>query len=295
MTKCAFNYEETFMGVREKKPESFLVRFKDDYRLRSLIKTVPSGKIRLLDVGCGGGSLTESLPYYFPKAEVYGCDVSNVAINYAKKLGSGKVRYATINKKKFPYGNDFFDVCICFDVLEHVPDVDFFLREVKRVLKKNGDFFLIVPCEGERFTYTWFFNKLNIGKDLTFRYFGHIHPEFTYKYIIKLLIKHKFVIRQEVYSEHMFYQLFQLLIYFMPKIILEVFLGDKKARQYSDSHVIKYSQKKQDPLLVLRKLWFMFMSLARYPMYWETVLLRYVPFGAWKLHVLARKTETNGK
>src|SRR3989344_4360689 len=172
MTKRVFNYEETFMGVWEKKPESFLVRFKDDYRLRSLIKTISSGKMRLLDIGSGGGTLTESLPYYFPKAKIYGCDISTSAISYAKKLGSGKVSYGIIKNKKFPYRNSFFDVCICFDVLEHVSDVDFFLREVRRVLKKNGNFFLIVPCEGERFTYTWFFRKLNIGKNLTYRYFG---------------------------------------------------------------------------------------------------------------------------
>lgn len=295
MTKRVFNYEETFMGVREKKPESFLVRFKDDYRLRSLVKTIPSGKIRLLDIGCGGGTLTESLPYYFPKAVIYGCDVSTTAISYAKKLGSGKVRYTAIKNKRFPYKNNFFDACICFDVLEHVPDVDFFLREVRRILKKNGNFFLIVPCEGERFTYTWFFHKLHLGENLTFRYFGHIHPEFTYEYIIKLLIKHAFIIRQKTYSEHMFYQLFQLIIYFIPKILLEVVLGDKKARKYSDSAVIKNSAKKKDLLLFLRNTWLFIMKLVRYPMYWETVFLKHVPFGAWKLHVLARKAGINGK
>lgn len=295
MIKRVFNYEETFMGVREKKPDSFLVHFKDDYRLRSLVKTVSSGKMRLLDIGCGGGTLTESLPYYFPKAVIYGCDVSSTAIDYAKKLGSGKIRYSTIRNKRFPYKNNFFDVCICFDVLEHVPDVSFFLREVRRVLKKNGDFFLIVPCEGERFTYTWFFHKLNFGKNLTFRYFGHLHPEFTYPYILELLKRHAFVIRKKTYSEHIFYQLFQLIIYFIPKILLEVVLGNKEAKRYSDSNVIRYSQKKQDPLLVLRKLWFLFMSIARYPMYWETVILQHVRFGAWKLHVFARKTESNGK
>ncbi len=295
MKKNVFNYEKTFMGVRERKPESYLVRFKDDYRLRSLTNTIPSGKMRMLDLGCGGGSLTESLPYYFPKAIIYGCDISATAISYAKKLGSGKIRYATIKAKKFPYRNNFFDVCICFDVLEHVPDVDFFLREVRRILKKNGDFFLILPCEGERLTYTWFFQKLNFGKNLTFRYFGHIHPEFTHKCIIEMLKKHSFVIKQKMYSEHILYQLFQLIIYFIPKILLGVVLGEKKAKHYSDSSVIRYSHNKQDPLLMLRKLWFLFMSLVRYPMYWETTVLKHLPLGAWKIHVLANKLESNGK
>ncbi len=143
MTAQVFDYEDVFMGVREKKPKSYLRTFTQDYRLRSLIESVALEKGRLLDIGCGGGMIAESLPYYYPEGAIYGCDVSKTAIVYAKKLGSGKVKYARIKDKRFPYKDNFFDVCICLDVLEHVPDVDYFLKEVKRVLKKNGKFF---PC-----------------------------------------------------------------------------------------------------------------------------------------------------
>jgi len=290
MVRKTFDYEEMFMGVREEKPKTYFRSFKQDHRLRSLVRAISLHKGKLLDIGCGGGILTESLSYYFPKADIYGCDISNTAITYAKRLGSGKVSYSTIKNKKFPYKDNFFDVCICFDVLEHVPDANFFLKEVRRVLKKGGKFLLIVPCEGQQFTYTWLFQKTHLGKDLTIRYLGHIHPEFTHKSVIALLQKHGFLIQKTSYSEHIFYQLLQFLFLFLPKILLEVFLGNKKADEYTNSSLVKSPKSKKDLLLIIRNLWYKVWNFMMfYPMNWETVILRKIPVTAWKIHILAKK------
>lgn len=289
MENKSFDYEDVFMGVRGEKPTTYFRSFKEDYRLRFLVKTIKLNEGKLLDIGCGGGMLTESLPYYFPKASIFGCDISKTAIKYAEKLGSGKVKYNQIRKNCFPYKDNFFDVCICLDVLEHVPDVNFFLNEVKRVLKKNGKFFLIVPCEGERFTYTWLFQKLHFGQGLTYRYMGHIHPEFTHKNVINFLEEHGFVIKNTAYSEHLFYQLMHLFVYFLPKVLLEVFLGKNKTKEYTNSSLIS-SPKKNNPLIIIRKLWFVFFNfMMAYPMPLETIVLRKIPLTAWKLHTLAVK------
>lgn len=288
MTDQSFDYEDVFMGVREEKPKTYLRTFAEDYRLRSLTASITLGKGKLLDIGCGGGMISETLPYYYPKGAIYGCDISRTAISYAKKLGSGKVKYAQIKNKRFPYKDNFFDVCICLDVLEHVPDVDYFLKEVKRVLKKDGKLFLIVPCEGQPFTYTWFFKKIHFGENLTFRQFGHIHPEFTHAGVVKLLEKHGFMIKEKAYSEHIFYQLMHLFIFSLPKLVLELYFGEKKASEYSNSSLIRSPKSTVHFLMIVRKIWFiMFDFLMMYPMTWETVLLKNVPTTAWKLHVLA--------
>lgn len=290
MNNKSFDYEDVFMGVRDQKPSSYVRRFRDDYRLFSLVKTVKIKKGKLLDIGCGGGMLTESLPYYYPKTDIYGCDVSATAIKYAKKFGSGKIEYGVINKKTLPYKDNTFDICICLDVLEHVPDVNFFLKEVKRVLKKNGQFFLIVPCEGQPFTYTWLFQKIQIGQTLTYRFFGHIHPEFTHQYVIALLKKHGFSIKNVAYSEHIFYQLMHLFVYFLPKALLEFFLGEEKTKEYANSSLIESPKSSNNPLIIIRKFWFTFFDfMMMYPMYWETVILSRMPMSAWKLHVLVIK------
>ena len=290
MSGHTFDYEDVFMGVSDKKPKTYKKTFAEDYRLRSLTTAVKLTHGRILDIGCGGGRIAETLPYYYPKASVYGCDVSKKAIQYAKKLGSGKVTYTHMKSKKLPYKDNFFDVCICLDVLEHVPDVDFFLKEVRRVLKTGGSFFVIVPCEGQPFTYTWVWQKLHLGDQITFRYFGHIHPEFTYQYVQKLLVVHKFLVKETRYSEHWFYQLSHLCIFFLPKLLLEVFLGKKKAHEYDNSSLISKPKTGFNPLISIRAVWFKFFDfMMMYPMSWETILLKRIPFGAWKLHVLAKK------
>lgn len=287
MTDQSFDYEEVFMGVREEKPKTYLRTFAQDYRLRSLTSSVALTKGKLLDIGCGGGLIAESLPYYYPKGTIYGCDVSKTAIAYAKKLGTGKVKYAHIKNKQLPYKGNVFDVCICLDVLEHVPDVNYFLMEVKRVLKKNGKFFLITPCEGQPFTYTWFFNKIHIGQNLTFRQFGHIHPEFTHKSVIHMLEKRGFVIQKLSYSEHIFYQFMHLVIFTLPKLFLELFLG-QKADEYTNSSLIRSPKKRIDLFMIIRAVWFkLFYFMMMHPMYWETILLERLPSTAWKLHVLS--------
>lgn len=290
MNDHTFDYEDVCMGVRDKKPKSYFRSFARDYRLRSLTQSIDLTKGKLLDIGCGGGMISETLPYYYPKGALYGCDVSKSAITYAKKYGSGKVSYSFMKGKRLPYKDGFFDVCICLDVLEHVPDVFFFLKEVKRILKKGGKFFVIVPCEGEPFTYTWFFQKLRRGQNLTFQYFGHIHPEFTHTYVLTLLKKHGFVIKETRYSEHLFYQFMHLFIFFLPKFLMEIFLGKKIAHEYTNSSLIHSPKLNLSPIMIVRNIWFAFFDfMMMYPMSWETILCKNIPFGAWKLHVLAKK------
>lgn len=288
MSIHTFDYEDVCMGVIDKKPRSYAKSFTEDYRLRSLTQSILLTKGKLLDIGCGGGRISEALPYYYPKVSVYGVDVSKNAISYAKKYGSGNVSYAHMSGKRLPYRNSYFDVCICLDVMEHVPDVDYFLKEVKRVLKKDGKFFVIVPCEGEPFTYTWLFQKLHVGQKLTFRYFGHIHPEFTHQFVLTKLKKYGFTLAEVRYSEHFMYQLLHICIFFIPKLLLELVLGREKAHEYDNSSLIHRPKRSFDLLVVIKKIWFSFFDfMMMYPMSFETVILKHLPFGAWKLHVLS--------
>lgn len=280
-----FDYEEVFMGV--------LKTFKPEYRVKRLTEALKLSKGRLLDIGCAGGVLTETLVKHYPKVEIYGCDISKTAISYAKKYGSGKVTYAAIKGKRFPYGDKFFDACICLDVLEHVPDVDLFLKEVRRVLKDNGHFFLLVPCEGQPFTYTWFFQKLNVGTKLTFKHWGHIHPEFTHRSVVELLRKHGFTPLKKSYSEHTLWQLLNVFMYFIPHAILERVIG-KKATLYTDSGVVRSMEKgkqkqKKDLMMFLRSSCLELNSLLRLLTFWELDLFKNLSLNAMKISILAKK------
>lgn len=278
------------MGVRGDRSEGYQNNaLRDDYRLGRLIESVPPQKGKMLDIGCGGGASTESLPYYYPQMTIFGCDVSRTAISYAKKNGSGKVKYAIIKEQKLPYKDNFFDVCICLDVLEHIPDIRLFFHELKRVLKKNGLFYLAVPCERQPFTFTWVFQKIKFGQNLTFKHFGHIHPEFTHDYIVKLLHNNKYSILNKTYGDHFLYQIETLFAYFFAKEFLEIFLGPKKAEQYYDRKLLAPKKNnKKDIFVYLRSIWIKIWGLLYIVIYCEREFMKKVNFGSWKLFVLSR-------
>lgn len=99
-------------------------------------------EIKALDVGCGGGFSCEYMADL--GVEVYGIDRSQkcieTAINHANFSGF-EISYCCGVAEKMPYPNDFFDVVVCVDVLEHVESVPCVVSEIFRILKPNGLFF----------------------------------------------------------------------------------------------------------------------------------------------------------
>jgi 2-polyprenyl-3-methyl-5-hydroxy-6-metoxy-1,4-benzoquinol methylase len=255
--KTMFDYDEVFMGVFQDRPRGFYKEtYKEEPELRRIVEMVTPKKGRMLDIGSGGGLLTECLPFYYPNIRVYGCDISRSAIRYANTYGTGKVRYKVM-KKRLPYPSNYFDVCICTDVLEHIPDVQYFLKDVRRILKKEGIFFLSIPCEGQPFTLHWFFRNIGFWGDLTFKHIGHIHPEFTHAYVTKLFQDQGYTILSKKYSERWIVQFLRFALYMIPKEMLEVVLGKRKAQQYSDRSVIVQKNKQRSPIVMgIRILWF---------------------------------------
>ena len=98
--------------------------------------------IKILDIGCGGGLLCE--PMSRLGADVYGMDASEknikVAKIHAKKSGLN-IKYFCSSPEKFK--SDLkFDVILNMEIIEHVEDVDFFLKSCSKFLKNNGIMFV---------------------------------------------------------------------------------------------------------------------------------------------------------
>lgn len=100
-----------------------------------------SGKI--LDVGCGDGSLLYHLRYSNPKIEPFGTDVSKEGCKLAIKHGI-KAKVADLNYK-IPFGSSQFDFIIGHECIEHLWNTDQFLSECHRCLKKGGYLILTTP------------------------------------------------------------------------------------------------------------------------------------------------------
>ena len=105
-------------------------------------KSEPLKKLKILDIGCGGGLLSE--PMCRLGAEVTAIDASEKNINVAKlhaKKNNLKINYICTSPEKMKNKN-YFDVILYMEIVEHVEDVNFFLKCCSKLLKKNGIMFV---------------------------------------------------------------------------------------------------------------------------------------------------------
>ena len=119
-----------------------------DYIKKSILKKLKKGddtylkNVKILDIGCGGGLLCEPLTRL--GAQVVGIDASNKNIKIAKihaKKSDLKINYYCTTPENFNY-KEKFDVVLNMEIVEHVEDVNLFLKESSKFLKKNGIMFI---------------------------------------------------------------------------------------------------------------------------------------------------------
>ena len=111
-----------------------------DFKIKPSEK--PLKKFNLLDIGCGGGLLSE--PMCRLGANVVGIDASSKNIEVAKfhaKKNKLKINYKVASPEKLKT-NIKFDVILNMEIVEHVENIDFFIKESAKLLKKNGIMFV---------------------------------------------------------------------------------------------------------------------------------------------------------
>ena len=112
------------------------------YNFKLKNKSKPLSGIKILDIGCGGGLLSE--PMSRMGANVTGIDASDKNIKIAKlhsKKNKLKINYLCSSPEKLKIEKKF-DVILNMEIVEHVEDVDFFLKSCSKLLKKNGLMFV---------------------------------------------------------------------------------------------------------------------------------------------------------
>lgn len=114
------------------------LRFHDTFRGKfTEAFSIPANeKLRILEVGCGPGALSQSLHRWYPKAEVTGLDFDENFISFAKKEAP-ELDFVAGDATAMPFSPDSFDVTISNTVSEHIEPEKFY-REQYRVLKKGG-------------------------------------------------------------------------------------------------------------------------------------------------------------
>ena len=102
----------------------------------------PLKKINILDIGCGGGLLSE--PMSRLGANVTAIDASKKNIEVAKfhaKKNNLKINYLCSSPEGLNIKKKF-DVILNMEIIEHVDDINFFIKKSSNLLKKNGLMFV---------------------------------------------------------------------------------------------------------------------------------------------------------
>tara|TARA_B100001250_G_scaffold403642_1_gene418463 strand:- start:1780 stop:2508 length:729 start_codon:yes stop_codon:yes gene_type:complete len=111
-----------------------------DFKLKN--KDKPLNNLNILDIGCGGGLLSE--PMSRLGAKVIGIDASEKNINVAKhhlKKSKLNIKYFNVSPENFNI-NKKFDIVLNMEIVEHVDDVNIFIKQSSKFLKKKGVMFV---------------------------------------------------------------------------------------------------------------------------------------------------------
>ena len=99
----------------------------------------PFSNLDILDIGCGGGLLSE--PMSRLGANVTGIDIVDKNINVAKTHSEEQnleIDYKITTAEELALGKKKFDVILNMEVIEHVADLNLFIESCEKLLKKNG-------------------------------------------------------------------------------------------------------------------------------------------------------------
>jgi SAM-dependent methyltransferase len=147
---------------------------------------------KVCDIGCGNGIFSASLKNLLPECKLTGVDSSLYALRKASQNGFDEISVVKdFSNDLIPFESNSFDLIICKDVLEHLVNPVHLVKEMYRLLNKDGKLLIHVPNHFPIWGRWRFLLKNNID---TFSYFKgsdrHNFPHirfYTYSSIVNMV------------------------------------------------------------------------------------------------------------
>lgn len=103
----------------------------------------PLTNLKILDIGCGGGLISE--PFCNMGGDVLAIDASPINIEIAKthaQKNNLKINYLASSAEDLAQTNQQFDVVLALEIIEHVSDIELFIKSCGQLVKPNGLLFI---------------------------------------------------------------------------------------------------------------------------------------------------------
>lgn len=143
---------------------NFFQRTWHQKKLQVVLKLLKGLKFQKgLDVGCAAGTLTERIRRATRKKKFWGIDLDVQAIKLGKKKYPRLV-LRSADALKLPFASQSFDLIVCLDTLEHLQNPVAFLKQARRLLKKNGYLLVDLALETRLFKLIWWLWKKTKGR-----------------------------------------------------------------------------------------------------------------------------------
>jgi SAM-dependent methyltransferase len=150
---------------------------------------------RVLEIGCGGGRVLNTISAHRPELCLAGCDI--------RPLGYEPTGFAFTlvdpASEELPYEPASFDVVLLVDALEHVVDPMATIRSARAVVRPGGTLVSFTPLEAQRFSFYRFYRRV-VGDDLYVETKEHLQAFSDQSF--RALVSSAFTIRDMQFAYH---------------------------------------------------------------------------------------------
>lgn len=184
------NIYENLYDQERKRPD-----LRSNPRIKIMLDMLDSLRLadkKILDLGCYDGTFLSLIKNR--NNDLYGVEASEHGFRKSRERGIRVEKFFIRDGVRLPFEDNYFDLVVIGEIIEHIYDTDFFLSEIKRILVKGGHLIVSTPnvaSLGRRLMLLFGLNPIIEVSPNEPESSGHIRY-YTFKSLKGLLEKHNF-------------------------------------------------------------------------------------------------------